>query len=54
MADGNKYLGHILVKGLKGEFEPVINWLEEIFEKIKHLVFLIEKEASAGSILLIM
>ena len=44
MADGNKYLAHIFVKGLKGEYDPIVNFFQEVYSKNKHLLYLIEHE----------
>jgi DNA-directed RNA polymerase alpha subunit len=37
--DDNKYLAHLLVKGVKNEFEPVLLVLDDIFN---HLPFIVE------------
>lgn len=37
--DDNKYLAHLLVKGLKNEFDPILNMLEDI---TSHMSFIID------------
>ena len=54
MTQGNKYLAHIVVKGLKGQFGSVLNWYHKIDETLDHLTAMILKEASAGSLALIL
>jgi hypothetical protein len=54
MTQGGKYLAHIIVKGLKGQYEPVVAWYQAIFAALKHLFALIVKEEVNGSIALIL
>jgi len=45
--NGNKYLAHILVKGMKGNFEMILNWLRDVFShSLRIAALLIEDEAS--------
>lgn len=40
LSNGNKYLAHVVVKGVKNDFVPIANWLSEIYantEKVLHL-----------------
>lgn len=37
MSNGNKYLAHLLVKGVKGEFDTLINWLSEVYASISRI-----------------
>jgi len=41
LADGNKYLAHILVKGVKSEFMPIQDFFQEVYTNHKHLIKLI-------------
>jgi hypothetical protein len=41
LADGNKYLAHIFVKGVKGRFEPIHEFFQECYSTHKQLVKLI-------------
>lgn len=50
LAQGCKFLAHIVVKGLKGDFEPVKSWLQEIYGSLEVLTELILKEKKAGSL----
>jgi hypothetical protein len=36
--DGNKYLAHLLVKGVKGTYEPVLNLLADCTKELAFLV----------------
>ena len=54
MTQGGKYLAHILVKGLKGQYEPVVSWYQAVFSALKHLLTLIIKEEVNGSVSLIL
>jgi hypothetical protein len=54
LTQGGKYLAHIIVKGLKGQYEPVVAWYQAIFSALKHLFALIIKEETNGSIALIL
>lgn len=54
MTQGGKYLAHIIVKGLKGQYEPVVKWYQALFAVLKHLMGLIVKEEVNGSVSLIL
>lgn len=43
LSNGNKYLAHLLVKGVKGEFETLVNWLSEIYASISRVFNFIEQ-----------
>ncbi|CAG9333687.1 unnamed protein product [Blepharisma stoltei] len=49
LTQGYKYLAHIVAKGLKGDFEPVIIWLQDIYSNTERLHGLIQNEISGGS-----
>lgn len=42
MVQGNKYLVHIAAKGLRGDFDPVIYWYQNIYTNSSHLADLLE------------
>ena len=44
LTDGSQYLAHILIKGLKGEYPPVVSFLMEVYAASKHFTNLIKKE----------
>jgi len=46
LTDGSKYLAHILIKGLKSDFQPVVTWLMEIMADSQHFSELIKSEPS--------
>jgi len=51
---GNKYLAHVLAKGIKGNFEPIVDWYKSLYGNTKHLLQLVLKEESTGSVPLIL
>lgn len=50
MTQGGKYLAHIIVKGLKGQYAPVVAWYQAVFAALKHLIGLVVKEEVNGSV----
>ena len=54
LTQGGKYLAHIIAKGLRGQYEPVVAWYQAVFGNLKHLLALILKEEVNGSINLIL
>ena len=44
-------MAHILAKGVKGVFEPVAYWYQDIFAHAEHLVTLIEKNRENNLVL---
>lgn len=50
LAQNCKYLAHITAKGLKGDFEPVKAWLQDIYVSNDKLSFLMFEELEEGSI----
>ena len=54
LAQGCKFLAHIVAKGLKGDFDPIKNWLQNIYatsEKLSTLIFAEEKSGSLNFVL---
>ena len=47
---GNKYLAHVIVKGVKGDYAPIVAWYQDVYGNSKHLLSLILKEESTGSV----
>lgn len=43
LSNNHKYLAHIVVKGIKEVFEPIINWLNELTSHANHFVTLMTK-----------
>lgn len=54
LTQGGKYLARILVKGLKGQYNPVVAWYQGVYSSLKHLLGLLVKEQINGSITLIL
>lgn len=48
LSDNHKYLAHVIAKGVKEVFEPVISWLTLLSDNADHLVSLISKENDKG------
>lgn len=45
LTNNNQYLMHSVVKGLKGNFEPVITWYEELYSLSEYFADIICLEA---------
>ncbi|OMJ70384.1 hypothetical protein SteCoe_31656 [Stentor coeruleus] len=54
LAQGFKFLAHIIAKGLKGDFDPVKIWLHEIYSNTNKLTELVQNELSEGSVQCVM
>ena len=54
LAQGCKFLAHIVAKGLKGDFEPIKIWLQEIYGSSEKLTELIMAERNSGSLNFVM
>lgn len=50
LTQNGKYLSHVIVKGLRGKFEPIIAWYQDIYAHIKKVLQLIEEEEASGSL----
>lgn len=44
LSNNHKYLAHIVAKGIKEVFEPIIKWFKCLINNVEHMVFLISKE----------
>ena len=44
LTNNNQYLVHSVVKGVKGRFEPVVAWYQEVYANSKHLSSVLEVE----------
>lgn len=51
LTNGFKYLAHIFAKGVKGVFEPITYWYQEVYAHLEHLVTLIEKDKENNIVL---
>lgn len=47
---GNKYLAHVLAKGVKGLYEPILGFYQEIYSNIAVLVRLLLDDVSRKSL----
>lgn len=54
MTDGNKYLSHILVKGLKNDASPVVAWLSEVYAWNDIFAELIVREEKSNSVTMVL
>lgn len=54
LAQGCKFLAHIVAKGLKGDFDPVKIWLQEVYANSAKLVKLITAEINTDSLSFVM
>lgn len=44
LTNNNQFLTHCVVKGVKGRYEPMINWYSDIYQYSKHLTTMLEAE----------
>lgn len=44
LSNNHKYLAHIVAKGIKDVFEPIIRWFKTLTSNVRHLASLIGKE----------
>jgi len=42
--NNNQFLIHSIVKGVKGNYEPLNNWYNELKAHLKHMTYLLELE----------
>lgn len=50
LANGNKYLSQLIIRGKKNHIQPVIAMLSDVYRHMPTLVKLIEQEESQGSV----
>ena len=50
LSNNNKYLVHVCVKGVKGDFEKISQWYQIVYKTCKHLAELIDREEEQGTI----
>lgn len=41
LTNGSKYLAHVIAKGVKGDYEPIIAWYRELYTHTDHIVTLL-------------
>lgn len=54
LTQGGKYLAHIIAKGLRGKYEPVVAWYQAVYSNEKQLMIVVMKEEASGSVNLIL
>lgn len=54
LTQGGKYLAHIIAKGLRGKYEPVVAWYQAVYSNEKQLMTVVMKEEANGSVNLIL
>jgi len=42
LTNGSKYLAHVIAKGVKGDYDPIIAWYQELYAHIDHIVNLLK------------
>ena len=50
LSNGNKYLAHVLVKGVKSNFTQLSNWLQEMYANSKKILSFFEQDEQNISI----
>lgn len=54
LSNNNKFLVHVCVKGVKGDFEKISQWYQMIYSTSRHLAELIDREEEQGTVNLAM
>lgn len=50
LSNNNKYLVHVCVKGVKGDFEKISQWYQIVYSTCRHLAELIDREEEQGTV----
>jgi uncharacterized Fe-S cluster-containing radical SAM superfamily protein len=50
LSNNNKYLVHVCVKGVKGDFEKISQWYQTVYSTCRHLAELIDREEEQGTV----
>ena len=48
LTNNNQFLTHCVVKGVKGRYEPMISWYQDIYQHSRHLSVMLEVEAETA------
>ena len=51
LTNNNQFLIHCVVKGVKGRYEPMVNWYNDIYQNSKHLSNMLETEVDNALLL---
>ena len=46
----SKYLAHVVIKGLKGQYEPITTFLQEIYGNLDHVLTLLEADVTKSTL----
>jgi hypothetical protein len=49
LTNGSKYLSHVVAKGVKGDYEPIIAWYKELFAHTNHIIGLLRAGSTQRS-----
>jgi len=41
LTNGSKYLAHVIAKGVKGDYDPIIAWYGDLYNHSDHIVSLL-------------
>lgn len=44
LTNNNQFLTHCVVKGVKGRYEPMVSWYQDIYQNSRHLSMMLEVE----------
>jgi hypothetical protein len=50
MSQKAKYLTHIIVKGLRGRFEPIVGWYQDLYAHLSTIVQLVQRGEGKDSL----
>lgn len=50
LSNNNKYLVHVCVKGVKGDFEKISQWYQTVYSTSRHFAELIDREEEQGTV----
>ncbi len=49
LSNSNKFLIHVIIKGLKGDFRPVVEWYKQVFAHAEVLISVLQNEPEGGA-----
>ena len=45
----SKYLAHVVIKGLKGNYEPIVTFLQDVYSNLDHVLTLLEGDLTKST-----
>jgi len=48
LTNGSKYLAHVIAKGVKGNYDPIISWYQDLNANTDHIIQLLKSGDSAS------